>query len=42
MLQDGVLVEKGTHDELIARGGLYKEVYESQLMLNKDTGEAEE
>jgi ABC-type multidrug transport system fused ATPase/permease subunit len=44
MLQDGVLVEKGTHNELIARGGVYKEIYESQLMINEDTekGQAEE
>jgi ATP-binding cassette subfamily B protein len=43
MLQDGALVEKGTHNELIARGGVYKEIYESQLMLNKDVeGQTEE
>jgi ABC-type multidrug transport system fused ATPase/permease subunit len=43
MLQDGELVEKGTHDELIARGGVYKEIYESQLMLDKESeGQAEE
>jgi ATP-binding cassette subfamily B protein len=43
MLQDGALVEKGTHNELIARDGVYKEIYESQLMLNKDAeGQAEE
>ncbi|OGO20012.1 MAG: hypothetical protein A2Z15_01125 [Chloroflexi bacterium RBG_16_50_11] len=36
MLQDGALAEKGTHNELIARDGLYKEIYESQLMLNKE------
>ncbi|MGD1118854.1 MAG: ABC transporter ATP-binding protein [Dehalococcoidales bacterium] len=41
MLKDGELVEKGTHVELMARGGLYKETYESQLTLNKDSGEAE-
>jgi ABC-type multidrug transport system fused ATPase/permease subunit len=39
MLQDGELVEKGTHQELMARGGVYKEIYESQLMLNKDEDE---
>jgi ATP-binding cassette subfamily B protein len=39
MLQDGMLAEKGTHDELMARGGLYKEIYESQLMLNKEEDE---
>ena len=36
MLQDGMLGEKGTHDELLARGGLYKEIYESQLMLDQE------
>ncbi len=39
MLQDGVLVERGTHKELMAKGGLYKEVYESQLMLNLEEDE---
>ncbi|MGD0780363.1 MAG: ABC transporter ATP-binding protein [Dehalococcoidales bacterium] len=34
MLQDGMLVEKGTHNELMAKGGVYKDIYESQLMLN--------
>jgi ABC-type multidrug transport system fused ATPase/permease subunit len=41
MLQDGVLVEKGKHDELMAGGGIYKEIYESQLMINKGPGEGE-
>ncbi|MFA5309188.1 MAG: ABC transporter ATP-binding protein [Dehalococcoidales bacterium] len=36
MLQDGELAEKGTHDELMARGGIYQKLYESQLSLNKD------
>jgi ATP-binding cassette subfamily B protein len=35
MLQDGELVEKGTHEELMAKGGVYKEIYESQLMINQ-------
>jgi len=38
ILQDGELVEKGTHRELIARGGVYKEIYESQLMINQESG----
>ena len=43
MLEDGKLVEKGTHDELMAQDGLYKELYESQLMINTDEeGQAEE
>jgi ABC-type multidrug transport system fused ATPase/permease subunit len=36
MLEDGRLVEKGTHKELMARNGTYKEIYESQLMMNRD------
>jgi ATP-binding cassette subfamily B protein len=36
MLQDSELVEKGTHNELMAQGGLYKEIYESQLMLREE------
>ena len=42
MLEDGKLVENGTHKELMARNGVYKEIYESQLMMHKDEdGEAE-
>jgi ABC-type multidrug transport system fused ATPase/permease subunit len=40
MLKDGELAEKGTHKELIARNGLYKEVYESQLLLHQDSEES--
>jgi ABC-type multidrug transport system fused ATPase/permease subunit len=36
MLEEGRLVEQGTHKELLARNGIYKEIYESQLMMNKD------
>ena len=32
VLEDGVIAERGTHDELIARGGLYAELYEKQLL----------
>jgi ATP-binding cassette subfamily B protein len=39
MLKDGELVEKGTHTELIAKDGIYKQVYESQLLLNQETEE---
>ncbi|MHB8104087.1 MAG: ABC transporter ATP-binding protein [Dehalococcoidales bacterium] len=41
LLEDGALAEKGTHNELIAQGGLYKEIYESQLMLSKEEEEEE-
>lgn len=40
MFQDGELVEQGKHDALIARGGVYKEIYESQLMINQETEES--
>jgi ABC-type multidrug transport system fused ATPase/permease subunit len=42
MLQDGELVEQGKHEELMAKGGLYKQIYESQLALNKDTADMED
>jgi ATP-binding cassette subfamily B protein len=32
VLDNGELAESGTHEELLGRGGLYKEVYESQLL----------
>jgi ATP-binding cassette subfamily B protein len=31
VLQDGAIVEQGTHQTLIAQGGLYQEIYELQL-----------
>lgn len=39
MLQDGELVEKGTHEELLARNGVYKEIYESQLLVQQESQE---
>ena len=30
VLRDGVIAERGTHDELLARGGFYAHLYESQ------------
>ncbi|HEX8184085.1 MAG TPA: ABC transporter ATP-binding protein [Blastocatellia bacterium] len=32
VLEDGQIIERGTHDALIARGGLYAELYEKQLL----------
>jgi ABC-type multidrug transport system fused ATPase/permease subunit len=39
MLQDGELAEQGKHSDLIARNGIYKTIYESQLMIIQDFGE---
>ena len=30
-MRDGDIVEKGTHTELLARGGYYAELYNSQF-----------
>lgn len=32
VLNNGVIAERGTHDELVARGGIYAELYEKQLL----------
>jgi len=32
VLDDGRIVERGTHDDLVARGGLYAELYRKQLL----------
>lgn len=31
VMRDGNIIEQGTHDELIAKGGFYKNLYESQF-----------
>jgi len=31
VMDDGCIVERGTHSELLAQGGLYREIYELQL-----------
>jgi ABC-type multidrug transport system fused ATPase/permease subunit len=31
VLRDGRVAEQGTHDELIALGGMYREIYDVQL-----------
>ena len=33
VMDAGRIVERGTHDELLARGGLYKEIYNLQLRI---------
>jgi ATP-binding cassette subfamily B protein len=32
VMDDGRIVERGTHDELLKRGGLYKEIHDLQLI----------
>lgn len=36
MLDDGKIVEQGTHDELFAKDGVYKELYEKQLVMEEE------
>ena len=39
VLEEGQLVEQGTHSELMARNGLYRRIYESQLSVTDSSGE---
>ena len=32
VIDEGALIERGTHDDLVARGGLYAELYRKQLL----------
>jgi len=32
VLKDGAIIESGTHDELLARGGYYSDLYQKQLL----------
>jgi ATP-binding cassette subfamily B protein len=32
VLDDGRLVERGRHEELVTRGGIYAELYRKQLL----------
>jgi len=34
----GEIVEEGTHDELVARNGFYRQIYETQLRPQEDAG----
>ncbi|MBQ6865580.1 MAG: ABC transporter, partial [Clostridia bacterium] len=36
VLSNGVIQERGTHDALLAQGGVYKELYETQFKLVLD------
>jgi ATP-binding cassette subfamily B protein len=39
VLEDGQVVERGRHSELMARTGLYQQIYESQLSVTEGSGE---
>jgi subfamily B ATP-binding cassette protein MsbA len=36
VLEDGIIVERGTHDELVARGGRYRQLYDKQYGIERD------
>jgi len=36
VLEQGEIVERGTHDELLARGGRYRQLYDKQYKLERD------
>ena len=38
VIDDGRVAERGTHDELLSRGGLYAELYETQFRRQDDIG----
>ncbi len=42
VVDDGKAVERGRHDELLAKGGLYKKLHEMQFALSGGEGDAEE
>lgn len=39
VMGQGRILERGTHDELLQRGGLYREIHDLQLMQHSDFGE---
>ena len=43
VVKDGVIAESGTHEELLAKGGTYRELYETQFrqILDMEGGKAE-
>jgi len=42
VMADGRIVQRGRHDELLAQGGLYKEIHDLQLMQYQPAEETEE
>ena len=40
VLQEGRIVERGRHDDLVGRGGLYQEIYDAQLRDQEDLADA--
>lgn len=40
VLSDGVITERGTHEELVGRGGVYTELYETQFKKGAIPGDA--
>ncbi|MDD4096542.1 MAG: ABC transporter ATP-binding protein [Oscillospiraceae bacterium] len=39
VVQDGQIVERGKHGDLVGRGGVYTELYETQFRVGLETGE---
>jgi ABC-type multidrug transport system fused ATPase/permease subunit len=35
VMENGQIIQRGRHDELLAQGGLYKEIHDLQLSQNK-------
>lgn len=40
VMKDGNIIEKGTHEELMAQGGFYESLYNSQFASNGDNVES--
>ncbi|WP_155850362.1 hypothetical protein [Arthrobacter sp. Br18] len=42
MIEDGRIVQRGTHDELLAIGGRYEELHRTQFAVQKNVAVDEE